>query len=230
MQFTYILGALDEEIDGVRAALTNVRTEKAGAFPLWRGSYAGKDVLLGRCGVGKSNAAAATAAALTAYPAIARVINTGVAGGLGGVRRGEVVLGTRTVHHDFDATADGKRKGQIEGFDSEFFDADPLLLREMESALQEEKIAYRRGIIASGHQFIANKATALRIAEEFGASACEMESASVAQVCALFGVPFLALRAVSDDGGDGAVESFYAFLHAAAANNARALLRFLRKE
>lgn len=228
MQFTYILGALDEEIDGIRAALENVQVEKTGAFPVWRGSYAGKEVLLGRCGVGKTNAAAATSAALTAFPAITRVINTGVAGGLGGVRRGDVVLGTRTVHHDFDQTPDGLRKGQVNGFDSEFFDADPMLLHEMENALHAEKIAYRKGIIASGDQFIASKDRAARIAEDFGASACEMESASVAQVCALYGVPFLALRAVSDDGGDGAVESFYAFLHAAAANNARAVLRFLR--
>ena len=77
---------------------------------------------------------------------------------------------------------------------------------------------------------MADKATAEKIAAEFGAAACEMESAAIAQVCALYRVPFLPLRAISDGGDDDAIQSFYEFLHAAAANNARAIIRFLQAE
>lgn len=228
-EYTFILGALDEEIDGIRAAMESVAEKKAGAFPVWCGKLHGKDILLCRCGVGKTNAAAAVSATLTAFAGAARVINTGVAGGIGGgVRRGDVVVGTRTVQHDFDQTPDGLRKGQVQGFDSEYFDADARLVTDMEQALRQENIAYRKGIIASGDQFIADGKKAAQIADTFGAIACEMESASAAQVCALYGVPFLALRAISDDGGEQAVSGFYEFLCAAAANNARAVCRFVK--
>ena len=57
-----------------------------------------------------------------------------------------------------------------------------------------------------------------------------MESAAIAQVCALYKVPYLAMRAISDNGDEKAVESFYEFLHRAANNNARAINEFFRAE
>ena len=224
---TLIMGALDEEIDGIYAAMKDRREIKAGAFTVFCGKLYKEDILLCRCGVGKVNAAAATSAVLAVLGGADRVINTGVAGGIGkGIKRGDVVLGTRTVQHDFD----GKRKGQIEGFDSEFFDGDTYMLEKMERALSAENIPYHKGIIASGDKFIADNAVADGLNAEFGAISCEMESAAIAQVCALYGVPFLAMRAISDNGGDGAVESFYEFVHKAANNNARAINEFFRAE
>lgn len=225
-----VLAALDAEICGLREAMSDVNSEKKGAFDTWRGSIGGHELILCRCGVGKTNSAAAASALLALEPDADFVFNTGVAGGIGGgVKRGDVVLGSRTVHHDYDQTADGLRKGQIEGFDSEFFDGDARLIEAMEQALESEKINYRVGVIASGDRFVADKETAQAINAQFGAFACEMESASIAQVCALYKVPYLAVRAISDDGGDGAVGSFYEFLRAAAANNVRAILRFISR-
>ncbi len=228
---TLIMGALDEEIDGIYAAMKDRRELKAGAFTVYSGKLYKEEILLCRCGIGKVNSAAATSAALSVIGGVNRVINTGVAGGIGkGIKRGDVVLGTRTVQYDFDATADGKRKGQIEGFDSEFFDGDTYMIEKMERALSAENIPYHKGIIASGDKFIADNDVADGLNAEFGAISCEMESAAIAQVCALYGVPFLAMRAISDNGGDGAVESFYEFLHRAANNNARAINEFFRAE
>ena len=227
---TLILGALSEEVDGIYKAMENTCEQGAGAFKVFCGKLYGEDIILCRCGVGKVNAAAAASAALAMFSDTDRVINTGVAGGIGdGIKRGDVVLGVRTVQHDFDATADGKRKGQIEGFESEFFDGDKAMLEGMENALKLENIAYHKGIIASGDRFIADKTAADKINSDFGAISCEMESAAIAQVCALYNVPVLAMRAISDSGGDGAIESFYEFLHRAAENNAKAIKRFMQK-
>ena len=224
-----ILGALDEEIAGIRAAMAGVQDVQAGAFGVACGELHGHKIYLCRCGVGKTNAAAATAAILTKYPTVSWVINTGVAGGIGGgLQRGNVALGTKTVHHDYDQTPDGLRKGQVQGFDSEYFEGDKEMLSLMEQALKEEEIEYRVGVIASGDQFIASDATAKRIGKEFNAIACDFESAPIAQVCALFSKPFLSMRAISDNGGDNAVMSFYEFLHIAAANNVRAIEHFCR--
>lgn len=230
---TLILGALKEEIEGLKAELANAETHTAGAFEVYAGQIGGKEILICECGVGKVNAAARTAAILTKYQGqISHVINIGVAGGIGeGVKRGDVVIGIRTAQHDFDTTAGGAdtnaRKGLIDGFDSEFFDGDEWLISSLERALTEENITYHKGIIASGDQFIADSAAAKRIREEFCAISCEMESAAIAHVCKLFGLPFLALRAISDNGDEAAIGSFYEFLHKAAANNVRAVKRFL---
>ena len=226
---TLVIGALNEEINGLRAALENAESRKLGPFEVHCGKFGGKSLFLCRCGVGKTNAAAATSAVLTAFPSVKRVINTGVAGGIGGgIKRCDVALGIKTVHHDYDQTPDGYRKGQVDGFDSEFFDADKKMLELMERALKNENIRYVKGVIASGDQFIASKETAKRINGEFGAIACDFESAPIAQVCALYKIPFLSLRAISDDGGDGAVTSFYEFLHSAAEKNASAIKAFMQ--
>ncbi len=226
---TLILGALEEEIAGILAEMENVREEKAGPFAIHCGVLRGQRVLLCRCGVGKTNAAAAASAILATHPSVGCVLNTGVAGGIGGgLRRGDVALGAHTVHHDYDQTPDGLRKGQVQGFDSEYFAADAGVLKDMRQALEAEKIDFRVGTIASGDQFIADNTVAARIHTEFDAIACDFESAPIAQVCALYGVPFLAVRAVSDDGGNGAVMSFYEFLHVAAQKNVRAICRFLQ--
>ncbi len=230
MNETLILGALDEEIDGIRNAI-KAEVVKVGAFEIYRGNYGKSKIIVCRCGIGKVSSAAATAAILTVFPSIARVINTGVAGGIGGgVKRTDVVLGARAVQHDFDCTADGLEKGHVPGFDDVFFDGDEKMLLRMERALKAEGIKYHKGIIASGDMFVADKDTAQNIHDRFGAIACEMESAAIAQVCRIYNVPFIAMRAISDDGGDGAVASFYEFVHIAADNNIRAIKRFLQAD
>ena len=55
------------------------------------------------------------------------------------------------------------------------------------------------GIIASGDQFIASKEKLMYIKNEFDSIACDMESASIAQVCYLNSVEFLSIRSISDN-------------------------------
>lgn len=224
-----ILGALTEELESLKNGMTDKTVLHAGAYDCDAGHLNSAEIILCKCGVGKVNAASAAASILTAIPDINAVINTGVAGGIGGgIKRGDIALGIKTVHHDYDQTPDGLRKGQIQGFDSEFFDGDEKLLATMEQALQKENVRYVKGVIASGDQFIASKAAATRINGEFGAIACDFESAPIAQVCAIFGVPFIAMRAISDNGEEGAVGSFYEFLTTAAERNCKAITAFCK--
>ena len=66
-----------------------------------------------------------------------------------------------------------------------------------------------QGLVASGDQFVscAQAAGALRadlLAAGHDVLAVEMEGAAVAQVCVDYGVPFAAVRAISDRPDDGA--------------------------
>lgn len=222
-----IVGALQAEIDGLLGELDAREDVRAGAFVLHRGRISGHTVYLCKCGVGKVYAAAATAAALTQFPDIACVLNIGVSGGIGGSKRGTIVISDKTVHHDFDGTPDGLRLGQLEGFDSEFLPCDGAVVQTLVRALKAENLDYRVGTIASGDQFIASKKKGDWIASAFGAIACDFESAPINQVCLVFGVPFAAVRAISDSGDEDAIESFYAFLQRVAAYGTRAVKKFL---
>ncbi len=222
-----IVGALQEEIDGLLSELKGREDVRAGAFVLHRGSIFDHTVYLCKCGVGKVYSAAATAAALTQFPEINCVLNIGVSGGIGGSKRGTIVISDKTVHHDYDSTPSGLRLGQLEDFDSEFLPCDNAVVQTLVRALQAENLTYRVGTIASGDQFIASKAKGDWITSTFGAIACDFESAPINQVCLVFGVPFAAVRAISDNGDEDAIESFNTFLQRVAAHGTRAVKKFL---
>ena len=54
------------------------------------------------------------------------------------------------------------------------------------------------GAILTGDQVIFSAAKRRALREEFAASAVDMESAAIAQVCAMHRLPFLSVRAISD--------------------------------
>ena len=65
--------------------------------------------------------------------------------------------------------------------------------------------------------------------QHFGAEVLDMESAAVAHVAYVNGVPFIAFRSLSDlAGGDGDANQIHAFLGLAAKNSAAFMKVFLR--
>lgn len=125
-----IIGAMQEEVEALRQALT-VRNDMKSPFTLLsiaQGSLQEQDVIIVRCGVGKVNAALATQYVIDHFqPRL--IINSGVAGGVSPkVRISDVVIGTHTMHHDFDVQMFGYPKGTIPGFETGKFAADPKLV------------------------------------------------------------------------------------------------------
>ena len=106
-----IIGAMEIEVAGITAALTDHKTETLCGVTFHTGKLNGTDVVAAKCGVGKVNAAMCTAAMILSYaPSV--VINTGVAGGIGeGVKIGNMVVASHTVQYDYDTTASGEPKG-----------------------------------------------------------------------------------------------------------------------
>ena len=88
-----IIGAMEIEVAGITAALTDHKTETLCGVTFHTGKLNGTDVVAAKCGVGKVNAAMCTAAMILSYaPSV--VINTGVAGGIGEgllFRKGEIL-------------------------------------------------------------------------------------------------------------------------------------------
>ena len=82
-----------------------------------------------------------------------------------------------------------------------------------------------RGLVLSGDRFVATGAESRALLQALPqALAVEMEGAAVAQVCADCGVPFAALRTISDRADDQAHTDFSRFIGAVASRYSLAML------
>ncbi len=146
-------------------------------------------------GIGKA-AAARTATEMILRERPDCMLNSGCAGGIApGLRVLDIVVGAQTAYHDV-WCGEGNLRGQVQGLPQRF-DADPDLLRLAASVRSERPV--HTGLICSGDQFLTTPEEDARVLDIYpDALACDMESASIAQVCRHYGVPFLSFRIISD--------------------------------
>lgn len=210
-----IIGAMEIEVAGIRAVLTEPETEVICGTPFTIGRLSGVPVVVARCGAGKVNAAMCAAAMLLRYkPEL--VISTGVAGGIGeGVKIGDLVIAAHAVQYDYDTTAFGEPKGYV-ALGGKGVGTVKLPTSEKHNAVlaQYAKDIYRGvhcGVIATGDRFVADPAVCAQLKAEFGAISCEMETGAIAHVCAANGTAFCGLRAISDSANDDGKVDFLTF-------------------
>ncbi|MBQ9686891.1 MAG: 5'-methylthioadenosine/adenosylhomocysteine nucleosidase [Oscillospiraceae bacterium] len=227
-EVTGIIGAMDEEVATLKAAMCLTRTETVAGMEYCVGTLGGSAVVVVKCGIGKVNAGVCAQTLISVFHAT-RVINTGVAGSLdAAIDIGDVVISTDAVQHDFDVTPIGFAKGEIPYTGLFAFPADPTLRRLAAAAVSHAapEIAAFEGRVCSGDQFIASREQKERILADFGGVCCEMEGAAIAQVCHLSGVPFVVIRAISDKADDSEEVSYAVFAEAAARRSA-AIVRYM---
>ncbi len=228
MTTTAILSALAEEQLGLLALLQDPKPVRRAGRAFWVGALHGRPVVLALSRIGKV-AAATTATALIEAFAADRIVFTGVAGALGaGVNVGDLVVATHFVQHDMDASPLFPRF-EVPLYRQSLFTCDAgltsLLFEASRHCLdtaahrtgQDRACAVHQGLIASGDSFIATApaSTALKRAlQSVGMEplAVEMEGAAVAQVCHDYGVPFAAVRTISDRADEHAPMDFQRFV------------------
>lgn len=218
-----IVGAMDEEVQRLTAALADATAQDAGPFRVGRGRIEDVRVFVARCGIGKVNAAALTQHLLSL--GARSVIFTGVAGALDpSLRVGDLVIGAEAVQHDVDVTALGYAPGEVPGSGT-VFEADARLVRlAREAAATLEGVRSVVGRVASGDLFVSSTAASDRIRRAFDATCAEMEGAACAQVCSAWGTPFVVVRSISDTADHDADVDFRAFT-VVAAERAETLVR-----
>lgn len=240
---TAILSALIDEqrhlLDRLEAPQ---RVEHAGRGFV-TGRLHGHTLVLALSRIGKV-AAATTAAALIERFGVSRIVFTGVAGGLGaGVRVGDIVVASELLQHDLDASplfprhevplyglarfpTDADLSGRLaEAARQTLAQADGWLDAGLRARYGLATPALHHGLIVSGDRFVATGAESRALQAELPeALAVEMEGAAVAQVCFDYGVPFAALRTVSDRADDAAHTDFPAFVRDVASHYSDAVL------
>ena len=238
-----IVSAMHEELAAVLAALPDEQRVQVAGRDFWQGHWHGRPVVAVLSRIGKV-AAATTATALIERFGVGQIVFTGVAGGLGpGVNVGDVVLARSFVQHDMDATPlFPKHEVPLYGRSRFQTDADlsAALLLAAQAVLAQVKghvgkdavtefalqsVRVHEGLIASGDRFVSTTAECRSLQQALPeALAVEMEGAAVAQVCADYGVPFAALRTISDRADDDAHADFSRFIREVASRYSAAML------
>lgn len=223
-----IIAAMAEELEILLKDISLEEKNTKANMTFHKGKLYGKDVVAVVCGIGKVNSAVCAQILISEYK-VNKIINVGVAGGIGkDIYPGDVVVAENLVQHDMDTTAFGDKMGQIPRLDTYDFKCDEELISVAKKACEEiSEINSFTGRIVSGDQFVADLEKIQWLEKEFEAISCEMEGASIAQVCYLNNIPFVVIRSISDNANNGAHMDYEKFTPIAVKNSTKILKRML---
>ena len=238
-----IISAMEGELRAILEQLTHQEKLTVGPRDFWLGHWHGQPVVAVLSRIGKV-AAATTATVLVERFGVNQMVFTGVAGGLGsGVSVGDVVVAKRFLQHDLDVSPLFPRY-EVPLYGRSHFDSDERLGDALAQAVQTvltdtvgllgaqavdefslKAPRLHRGLIISGDRFVSStsESVALQLALP-EALAVEMEGAAVAQVCHDYGIPFAAVRTISDRADDGAHHDFNRFMDSVASRYSAAII------
>ena len=208
-----VQGAVDTELTPLIEALGNPEPRTIHGYHFWEGAVAGRRVVVSRTEVGMVHAAVATTLLIREFePSV--ILNQGTAGAVDpDLRVGDIVLGAKSAPFGAVRTAN-REHGR--GVELDAWEPLPRLLRQ-----GDERVPYTEfvadthllstakstpyqggrlieGTVGSADQWNREIDKLLWAHETFGIASEDMESAAVHQTAQIFGVPFLAIRIISN--------------------------------
>lgn len=224
-----IVSAMHQELAAVLALMPDEQCEVVAGRTFWRGHLHGQEIVAVLSRIGKV-AAATTATVLVERFGVSGIVFTGVAGGLApGVQVGDVVVADSFMQHDMDVSPLFPRY-EVPLYGQARFVTDQALSDRVVAAARQALPGARlhRGLVVSGDRFVATTAESRALQAALpDALAVEMEGAAIAQVCHDYGVPFAAVRTVSDRADDAAHGDFNLFLEEVASRHSAAIVAAL---
>ena len=242
-----IVSAMHPELAAVLAWLPQKQKQTVVGREFVLGHWHGHEVVAVLSRIGKV-AAATTATVLIERFNVGQVLFTGVAGGVApNAQVGDVVVASAFVQHDMDASPLFPIY-EVPLYGRSHFATDPALTAALTQAVQtalaqgvlgaadlaemgmdkgqvNRTAQVHQGLILSGDRFVSTRLESQRLQQALPlALAVEMEGAAVAQVCADYGVPFAAMRTISDRADDDAHADFVKFVERVASRYSAAIL------
>ena len=195
-----IIVAMDKEFAQLKAILSNTETKHFNHKDFVTGQLGDKEIILQQCGIGKVNSAIGAVEMINHYqPDL--VISSGCAGGADtSLEVTDVVVATECAYHDA-YCGDEVAFGQIIGMPARF--KAPTELIEKALSLNNlpdcKDLHVKAGLTVSGEWFVNSREKMQQIMDHFPeATAVDMESCSIAQVCHIYQTPFVSFRVISD--------------------------------
>lgn len=224
-----VISAMPLEMETLRDVMQDCEKVEDTPFDMVIGTLNGKKLITAICGPGKVNSALCTQELILRHKPEG-IINTGVAGALASdLTVGNLIIGTYAVQHDMDTSPLGDPVGYVSGVGMVRFPCDEKLVSVCEAALAKlPELHGRRGVIASGDQFICSSEEKNRIVSQFAADCCEMEGGAIAHACILYGMPCVFMRAMSDQADGEATMSYPTFARMAADNTVKLLTEVMK--
>jgi adenosylhomocysteine nucleosidase len=213
------------ELRAFLRALEGAETRRIGPAIAHVGNVQGREVVAAEIGIGKENAAAATQALVDVFHP-SHLLFSGTAGSLSqDLSVGDVIVADAVAVHDAGAWRDeGFTPGGYMLLDRNGRHANArrmspsleMLAMARQAAAQiewspregEPPIRVHIGTVVTGDQVILSPNKKRWLRETFEAVAVEMEGSAFAQIASENGVPWLLVRAVSDEADHGADFSF----------------------
>ena len=236
-----IVSAMHEELAAVLALMADAQKQTVAGRQFALGHLHGHEVVVVLSRIGKV-AAATTATVLLERFGVSQMLFTGVAGGLATQARvGDVVVATEFLQHDMDASPLFPTY-EVPLYGVSHFKTDAALTAELgqaaDTVLQRglmdaptlqafgmQQAQTHRGLVVSGDRFVATSEESRSLQNALPqALAVEMEGAAVAQVCHDYGIPFAAMRTISDRADDAAHADFLKFVTQVASRYSAAIL------
>lgn len=243
-----LISAIPQELAHFRSVMGDVRGEDIAHTRFETGTLDGCEIVLAETGMGKVNAAVVTTVLAHRF-GCRTVVFSGVAGGLDPqLHVGDVVIADRLIQYDAGLIEDERLQTYQPGHvpfinptDRLGYDVDSAVLEKVKQALRGLELPplSRRaggrgraaqlvyGTVLSGDQYLHSEPTRIRLHDEFGGRAIEMEGGAVAQVCEAFGIGWLVIRALSDRAGQDSQFEFNQFAGEVAASSAMVLRTLL---
>lgn len=223
-----IICAMALEANAITDTIENRKIKNISGVDFVSGTIGWRETVVAVCGVGKVFAAICAEAMILEYhPDV--IINSGVAGSLcRSIKIGDIVIAESVVQHDMDTSPLGDPKGLISGINIINIPCDKAVAEYLKNCCDSLGIKNFGGVIATGDVFMSNEENKKEVADRFNAKACEMEGASVGQVCYVNKVPFCVLRAISDNADDGAEITYETFAAESAKKTHAVIDKFIR--
>ncbi|WP_411167357.1 5'-methylthioadenosine/adenosylhomocysteine nucleosidase [Clostridium sp. MB05] len=201
-----IIGPSEEEIMPFIEQIFNGKIEAHAMLTFYSGKYENIDVVALYCGVCKVNAAIATQILIDKFQ-VTHVIVTGVAGAIDNkLSIGDTVISTETAYHDVD---EGILTEYHPWMKSIYFQGDIKLLELCKEMVNNNMFTHNIffGKIVTGEAFISSSGRS-DIISKYNPLCVDMETASIAHVCYVNKIPFIAIRSITDTEKEYGIEAF----------------------
>ncbi|MFQ5996196.1 MAG: hypothetical protein ACE5KP_01040 [Dehalococcoidales bacterium] len=184
-----LIGALGEEISGIRRQMTIAEVIARPDFKLYRGKYSNQDCLLVQTGMGKQRVETAARFTLEHFP-VTTIISFGFAGALTPeLRVGDIII-CSTLYYCNGRSHPGLKSASLS--------SNGNLLELATRVLGSGRVRYSCGSSISVPQPLSDPESKEKLYKIAQAHIADMESYWIAKIASEERIPFLAIRAVTD--------------------------------
>lgn len=201
-----IICAGDEELAPFLPFIKNCKITERAMLKFHKGQINDTEVVALFSGVCRVNAAIASQLLIDAF-GVDMIINPGTAGGMNpDLEIFDTVISTEVCYHDVASDILTEFHPWMK---SVFFDADQKLIELSKAAVNKIRPAGKViwGRMATGESFITDEGRQ-KIYDAFAPLTVDMETAGIAHVCYVNGIPFLSIRCVTDTATHSGIGNF----------------------